>query len=157
MPFCSFGQSQNFTTYKYGDSLLRRNITRSLFSFHDEQIVFSERNAVIITITSVSMTGKIDSVITINNNESVISQAIIDAIKRTKDDWLPGKSAYKIIIPIYITHTSEDTGEVKMNLMDFIPFGSHSYPITGIFLEPIYIKIGPRIAHSGLKKMNSIF
>lgn len=146
--FSSLAQHRNYTTYKYGDSVLLRTLTKNLLKFHDEEIVFNETNTIIISVISVSKKGKIDSINTWNTTESTVSNAIIDAIERTKNDWLKARKPYKVIIPIYILHNSEGIDKVLINTTDLIPINKILFPFKGIFLEPIFIKISPRIAHN---------
>src|SRR6185437_7124767 len=115
------GQQKNYTSYRYGDSMLIRNITKSLLKYHDQEIVFTDKNAVVIAIINISQEGKIDSVNTLNSTKSIISMSIIDAIERTKNDWVKPNESYKIIIPFYILHNSDDSEQLLFDRKDLIP------------------------------------
>lgn len=144
----SFAQQKNYTSYKDGDSMLIRNITKSLFRYHDQEIVSAEKNAIVIVIINISQAGKIDSVNTLNSDRSMISKAVIDAIERTKGDWLKSKESYKIIIPVYILHNLDDSEKLTINGNDLMPINISFLPIKGVLLKPIFIIVGPRIAHN---------
>lgn len=141
-------QQKNYTSYRYGDSILIRNITKNLFRYHEHEIIDTDQNAVVIAIISISKEAKIDSVNTLNSSKSSISMSIIDAIKRTKNDWLNSTESCKIIIPVYILHDSDNSGQLAINCEDLIPANFDIFPIQGILLKPIFIKVGPRISHN---------
>lgn len=95
----------------------------------------------------ISKEGRIDSISTLNHANSIISKAIIKAIDRTKNDWLETKDSYNIFIPFYIIHDLSDTGNAIINTQDFLPENYDSFPLTGIMLKPIVIRVGPRISY----------
>lgn len=145
LPLCSLSQNRSFTTYRYGDSCLVKAITKNLLSYHDEEIVFSNRNILLTTVVYVSANGKIDSISTLNSTRDKESEAIIDAIFRTKADWLESREPYKVVIPFYIIHSSNNPNEVIINISDVIPINKAVFPFKGIFLKPVIIHIGPKV------------
>lgn len=59
LPQIVLAQKQNLTTYKYGDSMLANRIYKNLMNYHDEEIIFSDKNAIVICIITFQKKGEL--------------------------------------------------------------------------------------------------
>lgn len=128
------------TTYKFGDTKLRSTIDKNLVKYHNEELILSGDNAMLLGIINISRNGKISSVSTLNPTESKFRKAFVDAVTKTKGNWLPGKDDYTIILLIYVINQN-DSGHVTLKYKNIIPTQKSMFPVKAIILEPIIIEI----------------
>lgn len=142
LPFYLFAQKQDYTTYIYGDSILIRTITKNLSS---TEISEDGNGAFILSIIFISKKGRIDSIRTLNSEKSPFFNPVYQAIKKTENNWLPGKKSYKVIIPFYFTNAdSGKTLDIDYDL-DFYPKNKMILPVKGVILPAVIITFFPKV------------
>jgi hypothetical protein len=76
MPQIVLAQRRNLTTYKHGDSMLANGIYKNLMKYHDEEIMFSNKSAMLMCLITISKEGDLTDVNTLNSSDTKFSEAV---------------------------------------------------------------------------------
>jgi len=106
---------------------------------YPETAVSKNLSALVLLKITFKKNGSIDSVFTLQSQESVFSQVLIATVKKADPNLFKGINKIPIIIPIYFLH-SDQNEIVKINYeKDFRPENFDKYPFKCTFFKAIII------------------
>lgn len=141
----SLPTQQNLTTYKYGDSVFLKDLSRKIIA--NEDIFDLPQNYLVLCILSISREGKIDSVSTLGNKDSIFIGFITYVLEKISGNWKEGKESYQIIIPMCFTNDPYfRSGALHLtHCREFFSDDQKRLPIRGIFMRPLNFFVSSKI------------
>ncbi|MEO6837659.1 MAG: hypothetical protein ABI261_02915 [Ginsengibacter sp.] len=106
---------------------------------YPEDAVSRNLSSLILVKITFKKNGDIDSIFSLNSQESEFSRAVINALKKSYKNLYKGINKIPLLIPVYFLH-GDANDKIQINyLNDFRPENMKEYPFRCTYFRPVII------------------